>query len=268
MLAVLIFPLIFSLRTSFYHYVLTNPFYRPFIWFENYIKMINPQMLNSLWVTFKFSIGSVGLELIIGFILAYSLTRIARFKNVFISILLAPMMITPIAVGLIWRLLLHPDLGIVNYLISLVGITPLPWLGLEATALPTLMIIDAWQWTPFLMILLYAGMISLPEETFEAALIDGANAWQQIRYVTLPMLRNVIVIAVTIRMIDSLRAYDLVYMMTRGGPGTSTETFSYYVFRLAFTGLDLGQSAAVSLTYLIVVVLLTSFLFNRLSRID
>lgn len=120
----------------------------------------------------------------------------------------------------------------------------------------------------FLMILLYAGMISLPEETFEAALIDGANAWQQIRYVTLPMLRNVIVIAVTIRMIDSLRAYDLVYMMTRGGPGTSTETFSYYVFRLAFTGLDLGQSAAVSLTYLIVVVLLTSFLFNRLSRID
>ena len=268
MLAVLIFPLIFSLRTSFYYYVLTNPLYRPFYWFNNYREMINPQMLNSLWVTFKFSIGSVGLELIIGFILAYFLTKISHFKNVFISILLAPMMITPIAVGLIWRLLLHPDLGIINYLISLTGLTPLPWLGLGSTALATLMLIDAWQWTPFLMILLYAGMISLPVEAFEAAVIDGASAWQQIRYVTLPMLRNVIVIAVTIRLIDSLRAYDLVYMMTRGGPGTSTETFSYYVFRLAFTGLNLGQAAAVSLTYLIVISILTSFLFNRLRRID
>ncbi len=230
--------------------------------------MVNPQMLNSLWVTVKFSIGSVGLELVIGLILAYALTRIAHFKNLFISILLAPMMITPIAVGLIWRLLLHPDLGIINYLISLVGITPKPWLGLESTALPTLMLIDAWQWTPFLMILLYAGLISLPVETTEAAVIDGANVWQQFRYVTLPMMRNVIVIAVTIRLIDSLRAYDLVYMMTRGGPGTSTETFSYYVFRLAFTGLNLGQAAAVSLTYLIVISVLTSFLFNRLRRID
>ncbi len=268
MLAVLLFPLIYSLWTSFYYYVLTNPSYRPFYWFNNYREMINPQMLNSLWVTFKYSVGSVGLELIIGFVLAYSLAQISHFRNVFLSILLAPMMITPIAVGLIWRLLLHPDLGIINYLISLVGITPLPWLGLGSTALLTLMLIDAWQWTPFITILLYAGLISLPLEIFEAAVIDGANAWQKIRYVTLPMMRNVIVIAVTIRLIDSLRAYDLVYMMTRGGPGTSTETFSYYVFRLAFTGLNLGQAAAVSLTYLIVIVFLTSFLFNRLRRID
>ncbi|MCC6955955.1 MAG: sugar ABC transporter permease [Anaerolineales bacterium] len=268
MLAVLIFPLIFSVRTSLFYYVLTNPSYRPFYGIKNYIEMVNPQMLNSLWVTFKFSVGSVLLELLAGFILAYALTRIAHFKNVFISILLAPMMITPIAVGLIWRLLLHPDLGVINYFISQIGLTPKPWLGLESTALLTLIFIDAWQWTPFLMILLYAGLISLPVETFEAAVIDGANAWHQIRYVTLPMMRNVIVIAVTIRLIDSLRAYDLVYMMTRGGPGTSTETFSYYVFRLAFTGLNLGQAAAVSLTYLIAVSFLTSFLFNRLSRID
>ena len=268
MLAVLLFPLIFSLRTSLYYYVLTNPFYRPFYWLNNFREMINPQMLNSLWVTVKYSIGSVGFELLAGFILAYFLTRISNFKNVFISILMAPMMITPIAVGLIWRLLLHPDLGIINYLISEIGITPLPWLGLESTALPTLMLIDAWQWTPFLMILLYAGLISLPVETYEAAVIDGANAWQQIRYITLPMLRNVIVIAATIRLIDSLRAYDLIYMMTRGGPGTSTETFSYYVFRLAFTGLNLGQAAAVSLTYLILISFLTSFLFNRLRRVD
>jgi len=118
------------------------------------------------------------------------------------------------------------------------------------------------------MILLYAGMLSLPLEVYESAVMDGANALKQIWYITLPMLRNVIIVAVTIRLIDSLRAYDLIYMMTRGGPGTSTETFSYYVFRLAFTGLDLGQASAASLLYLIIIIILTSILFNNLRRID
>jgi multiple sugar transport system permease protein len=269
MLAVLIFPLLFSLRTSMYYYVLTNPGYRPFYWFNNYKEiLLNQQMLNSIVVTLKYSIGAVGIELIAGFILAYLLTKIEKFKNVYISILMAPMMITPIAVGLIWRLLLHPDLGIFNYLISLIGITPLPWLGLDSTALPTLILIDAWQWTPFLMILLYAGLLSVPVDVYEAAIIDGANSLQQLRYITLPLLRNVIIIAVTIRMIDSLRAYDLIYMMTRGGPGTSTETFSYYVFRLAFTGLNLGQATAASLLYLITITILTSFLFGQMRKLD
>jgi len=269
MLVVLLFPLIFSVRTSLYYYVLTNPRYHPFYWLNNYIEMITSKgMQNSLWVTFKYSFGSVLIELVAGFTLAYFLTKINRFKNLIISILMAPMMITPIAVGLIWRLMLHPDLGIINYLLSMIGIKSIPWLGLEVTALPTLMAIDAWQWTPFIMILLYAGMISLPVETFEAAIMDGANALQQIRYVTLPMLRNVIVIAVTIRLIDSLRAYDLIYMMTRGGPGTSTETFSYYVFRVAFTATNLGQASAASLLYLVIVIVITSFLFNNLKSID
>lgn len=269
MVVVLVFPLIFSIRTSLYNYLLTNPTYRPFTGLQNYIDVIkNPQMLNAIWVTLKFSLCSVALEFVLGFVLAYCLTRVKRFNNTFVSILMAPMMITPIAVGLIWRLLLHPDLGIINYLFSLVGLPAKPWLGLESTALPTLILIDAWQWTPFIMILLYAGMISLPVETFEAALIDGASGLQQIRYIVLPMLRNVIVIALTIRLIDSLRAYDLVYMMTRGGPGTSTETFSYYVFRMAFTNLNLGQASAASLLFLILIVVLTSFLFNKLNRVD
>lgn len=269
MVVVLVFPLIFSIRTSLYKYLLTNPTYRPFTGLQNYIEVItNPQMLNAIWVTLKFSLCSVTIELVLGFILAYCLTRIKRFNNTFVSILMAPMMITPIAVGLIWRLLLHPDLGIINYLFNLVGLPAKPWLGLESTALPTLILIDAWQWTPFIMILLYAGMISLPVETFEAAVIDGANSLQQIRYIVLPMLRNVTIIAVTIRLIDSLRAYDLVYMMTRGGPGTSTETFSYYVFRMAFTNLNLGQASAASLLFLILIIILTTFLFNKLNRVD
>lgn len=269
MLVVLVFPLVFSVRTSLYYYLLTNPGYRPFYWLKNYQEVLtSTQMLNSIWVTLKFSVGSLCVELLIGFIFAYFLTRISRFRNMIIAILMAPMMITPIAVGLIWRLLLHSDLGIVNYVLRLIGITPLPWLGLESTALPTLILIDAWQWTPFIMILLYAGMISLPIEMYEAAKIDGANALAQIRFVTLPMLRNVIVIAVTIRLLDSLRAYDLIYMMTRGGPGTSTETFSYYVFRLAFTGTNLGQASAASLAYLILIIFLTTILFNKLKRID
>jgi multiple sugar transport system permease protein len=266
MIGVLVFPLIYSLRTSLYYYYLTKPNYRPFYWFNNYKEMFNKQMLNSVWVTLKFSITSVAIQLIFGFIIAYCLSRIQKLRDFFTSILMAPMMVTPIAVGLIWRLLLHPDLGIVNYLISKIGLTTQPWLGQESTALLTLVLIDAWQWTPFLMILIYAGMLSLPIEVYEAAMIDGANEFKKVTNITIPMLKNILIIATTIRFIDALRAYDLVYMMTRGGPGTSTETLSYYIFRVAFTNTNFGQAAALSITYVVVLSLLTSFLFKQLNR--
>jgi multiple sugar transport system permease protein len=163
-------------------------------------------------------------------------------------------------------MLLHPDLGIVNYLLDQIGIGGRPWLGLQSTALPTLIFVDVWQWTPFVMILLYAGILSLPEEPFEAARIDGANLLQRIWYLELPMLRNVIIVAVILRAIDLLRTYDLVYIMTGGGPGTSTETFSYYLYRVAFVRLNMGEAAAASYLFLIAIVIATSILFARLRK--
>jgi len=267
MLVVLVFPLIYSFRTSLYFYVLSRPFYRPFQNFANYSAVIRDQDLrNAVVVTLKFTLSALTIELILGYVIARSLNIVRYFKNAFLSLLMVPMMITPIAVGLIWRMLLHPDLGIVNYLLDQIGIGGRPWLGLQSTALPTLIFVDVWQWTPFVMILLYAGILSLPEEPFEAARIDGANLLQRIWYLELPMLRNVIIVAVILRAIDLLRTYDLVYIMTGGGPGTSTETFSYYLYRVAFVRLNMGEAAAASYLFLIAIVIATSILFARLRK--
>lgn len=267
MLVVLIFPLVFSLHTSLFYYVLSRPTYRPFIGLENYQSVLaDPQMHNAVLITLQFAFISVALQLVIGFILAHALMRITYFRNVFVSLLMAPMMITPIAIGLIWRMLLHPELGIVNYLLSEIGIGGRPWLALQSTALPTVIFVDVWQWTPFVMILLYAGLLSLPEEPFEAATIDGASYLQKIWYLELPMLRDIIVVALTIRVIDLLRAYDLVYILTGGGPGSSTETISYYIYRLGFVNLNMGRASAASYLFLIAIIIATTILFRRLAR--
>lgn len=269
MLGVLIFPLIFSVKTSLYNYVLSNPLYRPFIGLENYrLVLQDKQLLNSIWVTIQYAVIAVTLELAIGFLLALVLTKVPYFRNIFLSILMIPMMITPIAVGLIWKMILHPDLGIFNYLLSIVGLVGKPWLGLSETALITLILIDVWQWTPFILVLMYAGLLSLPQEPFEAIEIDGGNFFQKLYYLVFPMLKDVILIAVVIRTIDTLRTYDLVYILTRGGPGNSTETFSFYVFKLAFTNLNMGQASAASILFLISMIFATNYLFKVLQRSD
>jgi multiple sugar transport system permease protein len=265
MLMVMVFPLLYSLRTSLYHYVLSKPFYRPFVWFENYkLVLTDPTMHSSIVVTLKFAFGALLVELFIGFVLAYCLWIVPRFNNIIVSVLMVPMMITSVAVGLIWRLLLHPDLGIINYILDVIGIGGRAWLGLTSTALPTVIFIEAWQSTPFVVILIYAALISLPIEPYEAATIDGASGFQKLRYLTLPMLRPVLVVIGTLQLIYLLRAYDLIYLLTRGGPGTSTDVISYYIFRLGFTKVNMGQAAAASFFIVIAIGLATTFLFFRL----
>lgn len=268
MLVVLIFPLLYSLQTSLFFHVLSRPNYRPFIGLQNYVAVLNdPQMHNAVLVTLRFAGTAIAVELVIGFILAHALRRIKFLRNVFVSLLMIPIMVTPIAIGLIWRMLLHPELGIVNYILNEIGIGGRPWLGTAATALPTLIFVNVWQWTPFMMILLYAGLLSLPEEPFEAATIDGANFWQKIWYLELPMLRDIIAVAVTIRLIDLLRTYDLVYILTGGGPGNTTETISYYIYRLGFVSLDMGRASAASYIFLIVMVIATTLILQRALRV-
>jgi multiple sugar transport system permease protein len=267
MLFVAVFPLIYSLGTSLSLYMLNRPDLRSFYWFNNYREiLLDPRIRSTLWVTIKFSAAALTLELIIGYTLAVCLTRIKHFRNIIISLLMVPMMISPIAVGLIWRLLLHPDLGIVNYVLDIIGIGGRPWLSLSSTALMTIVFIEVWQWTPFVMILIFAGLLSMPDEPFEAATIDGANSQQKFIFLTLPFLRNVLVLTAMLRLIDLIKTYDLVYILTRGGPGSSTETFAFYIYYLGFIKLNLGQSAAASFLFVIVVVIVTAFLLNRIRR--
>lgn len=265
MLLVVIYPLFYSIGTSFTRLLLNRQDLKSFYWFNNFVEIFqDPRMLTALWVTLRLTITSLIFEMIIGYLLASSLARIPFFRNFFLSILLVPMMISSIAVGLIWRLLLHSDLGIINYMLDLVGIGGRNWLALRQTALPTVIFITVWQWTPFAMLLIFAGLISLPIDPYEAAEIDGANAFQKFRYLTFPFMRYVFIIIAAFRTIDLLKTYDLIYILTQGGPGSTTETLGFYIFYLAFTKLNIGQASAGSFVFTIIIVILTSFLLSWL----
>ncbi|RKX54884.1 MAG: sugar ABC transporter permease [Thermotoga sp.] len=261
--AVIAVPLGFSLSVSFFAYTFINPSFSVFLGFENYMNAFSdPYFWNSLWVTLKFVVLVVSIEFTLGFIVALMLNRDIRFKGVYYTILTMPMVMSPVAVGLIWKMLLHPDLGVLNYFLGLIGIEPINWLGDPTMAFWSVLMVDVWQQISFMILLLLAGLVSLPKEPFEAATIDGASEFQKLFYITIPLMKPVILAAVVIRTIFAFRTYDLIYVLTRGGPGVSTDVLSYFIYRKTFMGLNLAEAAATSYVLLGVVLLLVVFMFK------
>jgi len=167
-----------------------------------------------------------------------------------------------VVVALVWRMFLHPELGIVNYLLSLAYLGPVNWLGDVNVAFWTVVLVDIWHQVSFMIILLLAGLSALPREPYEAARMDGASTVQAFFYVTLPLMRPVIAVTLLIRLIFAVKTFDLIFIMTRGGPGTSTDLISYFIYRSAFYGLDVGQASAISVLLLAVVLALTGYLYR------
>lgn len=266
---VILAPIVIAIITSFYDYTLINRSLDDFIGLKNYFESItNKKFLHSTLVTITFVFFVVLFEFIIGFLIAILLNQVERFRNVYYFILLIPLLINPVVVGLIWRMFLHPQLGILNYLIGFIGIEPVNWLGDPQNAFITIIFVDIWHQVSFMIILLLAGLASIPEEPYEAARVDGANAFQQFRDITLPYMRPVIIITLLIRLIFALKTYDLIYIMTKGGPGDATDLISYYIYRSAFIGLDLGQAASMSVILLLIVCIIIYPLFKYMSRAD
>jgi len=266
---VILAPIAIAIITSFYDYTLINRTLDSFIGLKNYFEAVsNEKFIHSAIVTIVFVILVVLFEFIIGFLIAILLNQVERFRNIYYFILLIPLLINPIVVGLIWRMFLHPQLGILNYLISLIGIDPVNWLGDPQNAFITIIFVDIWHQVSFMIILLLAGLASIPEEPYEAARVDGANAFQQFRDITLPYMRPVIIITLLIRLIFALKTYDLIYIMTKGGPGDATDLISYYIYRSAFIGLDLGQAASMSVILLLIVCIIIYPLFKFMNRAD
>jgi len=204
----------------------------------------------------------VALEFLIGFTVALMLTTVKRGKNVYYLILLIPLLINPVVVGLIWRMLLHPTLGIVNYLLGGLGIPDVDWLGDPTNAFWTVVAVDMWHQVSFMAVLLTAGLSALPTEPFEAARAEGAGTRQVFWHITLPLMRPVIAVPLLIRLIFAIKTYDLIYIMTRGGPGDATDLISYYIYRSAFARLNLGEAAAMALLLMLIVIVLTLALFR------
>lgn len=266
---IILFPVLSALFTSLHEYTLIAPNFDAFTGLANFkLALADSEFRHSAWLTMRFVIGVVVLEFIIGFAVALMLNKVERFKPVYYAILLCPLLMNPVIVGLIWRMFLHPNLGIVNYLLGTIGISPVNWLGDTKVAIWTVILVDIWHQVSFMIVLLLAGLSSLPKEPYEAARVDGANAIQCFIHITLPMMRTVIVVTSLIRLIFAVKTYDLIYIMTRGGPGTATDFVSYFIYRTAFVSLNIGEASAMSIILLTAILGLTVYLYRYMRSLN
>ncbi|WP_409305063.1 carbohydrate ABC transporter permease [Peribacillus sp. SCS-155] len=263
-----IYPTIFLVTISFQNY---NPINieNPFVGFENYSRLFQDHNFwNAIKVTAIFVVSTVTIEFVLGMALALLLNQQLKGKRVFRTLILLPIVMTPTVVGLMFRFMMNEQYGILNYIAELIGIKRTAWLSDPDTALPALILTDIWQWTPFMAIILLAGLQGMSDDTIEAAQIDGASKWQTFIFVTIPGLSKIIYIAMLLRTIDSFRIYDTVYMMTNGGPVNYTSTLSWIVYDKGFKFLDFGYGAAICIILLIIVVTLLSFVLRKIDLFE
>jgi len=244
LILIVIFPMIYSLTVSFRLYDLRVPRH-PFVGFDNYIRLFTDSRFhNALGVTGLLLLGELALQFPIGFGLALLLARKFRGKKVVQPLLLVPMMITPVVVGYMGRLLFETRSGPINYFLNLLGLPSALWHTSASTALLTVILLDTWQWTPFIMGVLLAGIVSLPPEPYESARVDGASGLQIFWYLTLPLLKPVIALVIIMRALSILQTFDTIYVLTMGGPGTATETIGIYTYLIGFRYWDIGQASS------------------------
>jgi len=261
-----IFPIVYTLKTSLYYYPLSKPYIgKIFVGLGNYLTALkDPLFRESIYLTVFFVVIAVSLEFLLGISLALFLNWKNLYGRKFYRVIfLLPMFLAPTAIGITFRLMLHPDFGIVNYFLSLVGIKSVSWLGHPRNAMMSLIVADVWNWTPFMMILSLAGLQALPDELLEAAKIDGASAWKSFFYITIPFLKPIFFIQLLFRGIDAYRLFDTVYVLTGGGPGHSTELISMYIYRRGFNYLYVGYGSAMAIILLIIVVIFTLLLTRK-----
>jgi multiple sugar transport system permease protein len=262
LLAFAIYPLLYSLRLSFTDLTAATGTGN-WVGFRNYRDlMADPQFWNATLNSAVMVGSAVALQVVLGTALALFFNLQLKGAWIVRGILVLPMLITPIVVGVMWRALLNPDWGIVNWAIKSVGLTPPNWLGSIEMAMKTLVLVDVWQWTPFVFIIVYARLQALPEDLFEAAQIDGAGAFQVFHYMTLPLLMPAIIFAAVFRAVDAFRSFDLIYGLSYGGPARSTTTLSFFAFQNGFQFQNYGYAAAVSYTMLAILIVGTTVLLR------
>jgi multiple sugar transport system permease protein len=264
-----IWPLIWLIRLSFTDYSVTRDVPASFIGLDNYVDVItSDQTHKRLVTTLIFVVGAVGLQTILGFTIAYLISRRIRGRGALTTLFLIPMMLSPVVVGLFWKFMLDVQFGVVNSFADSLGLGRAEWLTNKNLALLSLIIVDTWQWTPFIMLIALAGLTAVPKYLYEAAEIDRASEWFRFRRITLPLVWPLLLIAVMFRAIEAFRLFDLVYILTGGGPGGTTETISFQVYKIAFFGFDTGRAAAYGVLIVIVVTIAAQLYLRYLNRLQ
>ena len=261
MAAACLYPLLSALQLGFYDWSMGTPWGEAkWVGLEAFIRAFQDEAVwRSLHTTLLFAFVCVAAEMVLGIALALALEGKVRGMAVFRTLFILPMMIAPIAVGLTWRYLFDAQFGLLNAILELFGSAPIGWLAQENTAFIAIIIADIWQWTPFVFIMMIAALSNVDGAVLEAARVDGANWWQTTFRVKLPMVMNVIAITLLMRLIDAFRVLEVIYILTFGGPGDSTEILSLHIYKTAFVGQRLGSAAAISVLLLLVVAGLSWF---------
>ena len=263
--AISIFPFFFMIYASFMDYSLDMD--RPrFAGLRNWTETLTDAVFWQSWGrTLVYAGGGLVVQLALGCAIALLLYHIPKFRNLFSTLFMLPLFVAPIVTGLLWRFLLDPTYGLYNWVLHTFGLDIQP-LGDPSWAMYAVILMDVWEWTPLITIIVLAGLQTVPEEPLEAADVDGANAWQKIRYILLPMVRRMIAVALLVRSMDILRYVDTIVITTEGGPADATKTIGYYLMQVAFRFQDIGGAAAVGLTMLLASILMGNFFIKILKN--
>ena len=264
MLGGLVYPVLDSFFLAFYDWEIGVDFSEaPFVGLEHFQRMLHDEdVLESVWVTLRFGFWTITIEMALGVFLALMLEKPIKGASIFRTIFIMPLMVSPVVVGLLWRYLFDARVGWVNYYLGFIGIEPQVWLGDPQLAFFAIVITDIWQWTPFIFIIVIAGLQGLPSEVLEASEIDGANWWQQVFLVKLPMIKSILLISLLMRLIDVFRGMEVMYIMTGGGPGRATELLSLHIYNRAFDAQQLGYASAIAVLLILIVFLLSLFILR------
>jgi multiple sugar transport system permease protein len=264
--AVIVFPWVFTLYMSVHSWKLGGA--REFVGLANFMRLFGDDrfgwsVVRTLWFTLLAVVAPVAL----GLLAAMAFNRKFPLRGLFRTIFILPMMATPVAVALVWTMMFHPQLGVLNWILTTLGMPPSQWVYHADSVIPTLVMVETWHWTPLVMLIVLGGLAALPADPFEAAKIDGANAWQVFRHVTWPLLRPYVLVAAIIRTIDALKTFDTIFVITQGGPGTASETINIFLYLNAFAYYELGYASAVVLVFFVLIVILSLVMLRWRQRL-
>ena len=263
----MVFPVFYTVYMSLHSWFASSLTVPEFIGLQNFKRAFtqDERFRNAIWLTLYFTVLATLLQLVLGVALALLLNRPFRGKGFFRSIFLMPMVATPVAIALVWMMMYNPTLGVMNYLVGLVGLGPYKWVSDVRFVIPALAVVDTWEWTPLITLITLAGLATLPLEPYESALIDGATPAQMFWRITLPLLRPTIIVALLFRSIDCLKTFDIIYVMTAGGPGFASETLNVYTFQVGLFYFHIGYACSL-LVILFALVLGVSLILIKVRR--
>ena len=259
--AVIVFPWLFTLYMSVHDWHLGGNM--SWAGAANYKRLLIDERFKwAIIRTLYFTVMAVVFPVVLGVAAAVCFQRNFRFRGIARTIFIMPMMATPVAVALVWTMMFHPQLGVLNYLLTSVGLPPSSWSYDSSTVIPTLVLVETWQWTPLVMLIVLGGLASLPLDPYEAAKLDGASGWEMFWHISLPLVWPHIVVALVIRTIDALKAFDLIFVISNGGPGTSSETLNLYLYLQGFAFYDMGYASAIVVVFFIIILMISLVLFG------